>query len=131
MDQDRMVYIVVDREGAPYRVLLYQPGIRFSLLTNSKVLSLQQQAWWNMQYGNQIPSQWHQWAQIWGFTWIHLWCLHILTRSPCIGACMPVVNWFLSSLSKRFCTWIPYWLWLVQGLAMFSQKKYWMWQVQV
>ena len=40
-----MVYIVVDREGAPYRVLLYQPGIRFSLLTNSKVLSLQQQAW--------------------------------------------------------------------------------------
>ena len=42
MDQDRLVYIVVDRVGAPYRVLLYQPGIRFILLTNSKVLSLQQ-----------------------------------------------------------------------------------------
>ena len=28
--------------GAPYRVLLYQPGIRFILITNSKVLSLQQ-----------------------------------------------------------------------------------------
>ena len=41
MDQDRTVYIVVDRVGAPYRVLLYQPGIRFNLLTNSKVLSLQ------------------------------------------------------------------------------------------
>ena len=27
--------------GAPYRVFLYQPGIRFSLGTNSKVLSLQ------------------------------------------------------------------------------------------
>ena len=34
---------MVNRVGAPYRVLLYQPGIRFSLLTNSKVLSLQQQ----------------------------------------------------------------------------------------
>ena len=33
---------MVDRVGAPYRVLLYQPGIRFSLLTNTKVLSLQQ-----------------------------------------------------------------------------------------
>ena len=41
MDQDKTVYIVVDRVGAPYRVLLYQPGIRFILLTNSKVLSLQ------------------------------------------------------------------------------------------
>ena len=41
MDQDRIVYIVVDRVGAPYRVLLYQPGIRFSLGTNTKVLSLQ------------------------------------------------------------------------------------------
>ena len=30
-DQDKTVYIVVDRVGAPYRVLLYQPGIRFSL----------------------------------------------------------------------------------------------------
>ena len=36
-----MVYIVVDRVGAPYRVLLYQSSIRFILLTNSKVLSLQ------------------------------------------------------------------------------------------
>ena len=27
--------------GAPYRVLLYQPGIRFSLRTNTKVSSLQ------------------------------------------------------------------------------------------
>ena len=43
MDQDRLVYIVVDRVGAPYQVLLYQSSIRFSLLTNSKVLSLQQQ----------------------------------------------------------------------------------------
>ena len=34
MDQDRIIYIVVDRVGAPYRVLLYQPGIRFSLGTN-------------------------------------------------------------------------------------------------
>ena len=42
MDQDRNIYIVVDRVGAPYQVLLYQPGIRFSLLTNSKILSLQQ-----------------------------------------------------------------------------------------
>ena len=42
MDQDRLVYIVVDKVGAPYRVLLYQPGIRFSLGTNSKVSSLQQ-----------------------------------------------------------------------------------------
>ena len=42
MDQDRTVYIVVDRVGAPYRVLLYQPGIRFSLGTNTKVSSLQQ-----------------------------------------------------------------------------------------
>ena len=42
MDQDRMVYIVVDRVGAPYRVLLYQPSIRFSLGTNTKVSSLQQ-----------------------------------------------------------------------------------------
>ena len=41
MDQDRLVYIVVDRVGASYRVLLYQPSIRFSLLTNTKVLSLQ------------------------------------------------------------------------------------------
>jgi len=44
MDQDKTVYIVVDRVGAPYRVLLYQPGIRFILLTSSKVLSLQQEA---------------------------------------------------------------------------------------
>ena len=35
---------MVDRVGAPYRVLLYQPGIRFILLTNSKVLSLQHAA---------------------------------------------------------------------------------------
>ena len=42
MDQDRTVYIVVDRVGAPYQVLLYQPGIRFSLGTNTKVSSLQQ-----------------------------------------------------------------------------------------
>ena len=35
---------MVDRVGAPYRVFLYQPSIRFSLITNSKVLSLQQQA---------------------------------------------------------------------------------------
>ena len=42
MDQDRTVYIVVDRVRASYWVLLYQPGIRFILLTNSKVLSLQQ-----------------------------------------------------------------------------------------
>ena len=42
MDQNKLVYIVVDRVGAPYQVLLYQPSIRFSLLTNSKVLSLQQ-----------------------------------------------------------------------------------------
>jgi len=35
---------VVDRVRAPYRVLLYQPGIRFSLETNSKVLSLQHRA---------------------------------------------------------------------------------------
>ena len=42
MDQDKIVYIVVDRVGAPYRVLLYQPSIRFSLGTNSKVSSLQQ-----------------------------------------------------------------------------------------
>ena len=34
---------MVDKVGAPYRVLLYQPSIRFSLLTNSKVLSLQQE----------------------------------------------------------------------------------------
>jgi len=32
---------VVDRVGAPYWVLLYQPSIRFSLWTSSKVLSLQ------------------------------------------------------------------------------------------
>ena len=32
---------MVDKVGAPYRVLLYQPGIRFILITNSKVLSLQ------------------------------------------------------------------------------------------
>ena len=44
MDQDRIVYIVVDRVGAPYRVLLYQPGIRFSLRTNTKVSSLQYSA---------------------------------------------------------------------------------------
>ena len=43
MDQDRVVYTVVDRVRAPYRVLLYQPGIRFSLGTNTKVSSLQQQ----------------------------------------------------------------------------------------
>ena len=43
MDQDRVVYIVVDRVRAPYRVLLYQPGIRFSLGNNTKVSSLQQQ----------------------------------------------------------------------------------------
>ena len=42
MDQDRLVYIVVDRVGAPYRVLLYQPGIRFIHLSNSKGLCLQQ-----------------------------------------------------------------------------------------
>ena len=42
MDQDQIVYIVVDRVEAPYRVLLYQPSIRFSLITNAKVLSLQQ-----------------------------------------------------------------------------------------
>jgi len=34
---------VIDRVGASYRVLLYQSGIRFILLTNSKVLSLQQE----------------------------------------------------------------------------------------
>ena len=43
MDQDRIVYIVVDKVGAPYQVLLYQPGIRFSLGTNTKVSSLQQE----------------------------------------------------------------------------------------
>ena len=32
---------MVDRVGASYRVLLYQPSIRFILITNSKVLSLQ------------------------------------------------------------------------------------------
>ena len=42
MDQDRIIYIVVDRIEAPYRVLLYQPSIKFILITNSKVLSLQQ-----------------------------------------------------------------------------------------
>ena len=42
MDQDKTVYIVVDRVGAPYRVLLYQSSIRFSLGTNTKVSSLQQ-----------------------------------------------------------------------------------------
>ena len=42
MDQDKTVYIVVDRVGAPYQVLLYQPSIRFSLGTNTKVSSLQQ-----------------------------------------------------------------------------------------
>ena len=36
-----MIYIVVDRVGAPYRVLLYQPGIRFIHLSNSKGLCLQ------------------------------------------------------------------------------------------
>jgi len=36
-----MIYIVVDRVGAPYRVLLYQPGIRFIYLSNSKGLCLQ------------------------------------------------------------------------------------------
>ena len=41
MDQDRNIYIVVDRVGAPYRVLLYQPGIRFIHLSNSKGLCLQ------------------------------------------------------------------------------------------
>ena len=41
MDQDSLVYIVVDRVGAPYRVLLYQPGIRFIHLSNSKGLCLQ------------------------------------------------------------------------------------------
>ena len=41
MDQDKVVYIVVDRVGAPYRVLLCQPYTRFSLGTNSKVSSLQ------------------------------------------------------------------------------------------
>ena len=33
---------MVDRVGAPYRVLLYQPGIRFIHLSNSKGLCLQQ-----------------------------------------------------------------------------------------
>ena len=42
MDQDRTIYIVVDRVGAPYQVFLYQPDIRFILIINSKVLSLQQ-----------------------------------------------------------------------------------------
>ena len=32
---------MVDKVGAPYRVLLYQPSIRFIFLTSSKVLSLQ------------------------------------------------------------------------------------------
>ena len=32
---------MVDRVGAPYRVLLYQPGIRFIHLSNSKGLCLQ------------------------------------------------------------------------------------------
>ena len=32
---------MVDKVGTPYRVLLYQPGIRFSLRTNTKVSSLQ------------------------------------------------------------------------------------------
>ena len=41
MDQDRNIYIVVDKVGAPYRVLLYQPGIRFIHLSNSKGLCLQ------------------------------------------------------------------------------------------
>ena len=35
---------MVDRVGAPYRVLLYQPGIRFIHLSNSKGLCLQQLA---------------------------------------------------------------------------------------
>ena len=40
-DQDSLVYIVVDKVGAPYRVLLYQPGIRFIHSSNSKGLCLQ------------------------------------------------------------------------------------------
>ena len=50
MDQDRIIYIVVDRVGAPYRVLLYQLGIRFILGTSSKVSSLQQQ--WSLVKGH-------------------------------------------------------------------------------
>ena len=30
------------------------------------------QAWWNMQCENRIPSQWHKWVWIWGSIQIHL-----------------------------------------------------------
>ena len=43
---------MVDRVGAPYRVLLYQPSIRFSLGTNSKVSSLQHPGSGTIFFGN-------------------------------------------------------------------------------
>ena len=51
-------------------------------------------AWWNMQCGNQIPSQQHKRVQIWGSIQIYLQCLHTLARSPYTGVCMPIGNLF-------------------------------------
>ena len=38
---------------------------------------------------------------MWKSTWICLQYLHTLTKSSYIGVCIPVGNWFWSSLSKK------------------------------
>jgi len=50
------------------------------------------QACWDMQCGNRIPSQRHILIQ--GFTLIHLQCLHTLARSSCTEVCMLISNQF-------------------------------------
>ena len=88
------------------------------------------QAWQDMQYGNQIPSRQHERVQMQESIWICLQCLHTLARSPCTGVYMPVGDRFWNPLSEKFHIQVPRQLWLERGPAVFSQRKCWMWQVQ-
>ena len=58
---------------------------------NSMIRTMgEDQAWQDMQCGNQIPSQQHERVWMWESIWIRLQYLHTLARSPYTGVCMPV-----------------------------------------
>ena len=60
---------------------------------NSMIRTMREdQAWWDKQYGNLIPSPWYEWVRIWGSIQIRLQCLHTLARSSYTGVYMPVSN---------------------------------------
>jgi len=50
--------------------------------------------WWDMQYGNQIPSWRHEWVWMQRSIWIHLQYFYTLARSPCTGVCIPISDQF-------------------------------------